>query len=148
MRPALGLHSTGIALGWGAVCLHALVGCRILRLNQPFPCNVFVSSCPPAAEGSFLQQFLAATEGMSPAQRGAYLEQPPEGAPDIDSIHQVGHGAWLPLLFLVAAPVIQCVANERMSLLPFGLPVPPCRRRRSRGTRRRPALRRKWICTL
>ncbi|KAL4428290.1 hypothetical protein ABPG75_002379 [Micractinium tetrahymenae] len=40
------------------------------------------------AEGSFLQQFLAATEGLGPAERGAYLEHPPEGAPDIDSIHE------------------------------------------------------------
>ncbi|KAI7846271.1 hypothetical protein COHA_000250 [Chlorella ohadii] len=40
------------------------------------------------ADGSFLHQFLAATEGMGAAERGAYLEHPPQGAPDIDSIHQ------------------------------------------------------------
>ena len=43
---------------------------------------------PPTADGSFLHQFLAATEGMGAAERGAYLEHPPQGAPDIDSIHQ------------------------------------------------------------
>ncbi|EFN55337.1 hypothetical protein CHLNCDRAFT_35608 [Chlorella variabilis] len=40
------------------------------------------------AEGSFLQQFLEVTAGMGPAERGGYLESPPEGAPDIDSIHE------------------------------------------------------------
>lgn len=45
------------------------------------------------AEGSFLQQFMAATAGMDADQRGAHLEQPPAGAPDIDSIHQVRAGA-------------------------------------------------------
>lgn len=40
------------------------------------------------ADGSFLHQYLGATEAMDPASRGAYLEDPPEGAPDIDSIHE------------------------------------------------------------
>jgi hypothetical protein len=26
---------------------------------------------------------------MTPAERGQYLEQPPEGAPDIEAIHEV-----------------------------------------------------------
>ena len=41
---------------------------------------------------SFLSQFLTATGGMSPAERGAYLEHPPENAPSIDSIHEVRSG--------------------------------------------------------
>ncbi|KAL4858837.1 Ubiquitin carboxyl-terminal hydrolase isozyme L3 [Chlorella vulgaris] len=40
------------------------------------------------ADGSFMDQFLEATASLDPAARGAYLEQPPAGAPDIDSIHQ------------------------------------------------------------
>lgn len=42
-----------------------------------------------AADESFMDQFLEATACLDPAARGAYLEQPPAGAPDIDSIHQV-----------------------------------------------------------
>ncbi|CAL5222286.1 g4625 [Coccomyxa viridis] len=38
-------------------------------------------------DGSFLQRFYEATADMDPAQRGAYLEHPPEGAPDIDEAH-------------------------------------------------------------
>ena len=44
-----------------------------------------------AGEGSFLQRFFSATADMDPAQRGAYLEHPPEGAPDIDEAHHVSH---------------------------------------------------------
>jgi hypothetical protein len=29
-----------------------------------------------------------ATDGMEPAARGAYLEAPPDGAPDIEADHQ------------------------------------------------------------
>ncbi len=43
-----------------------------------------------AAAGSFLARFLAATQGMDPAAVGAFLEHPPEGAPDIEAAHQVG----------------------------------------------------------
>ncbi|CAK0786891.1 hypothetical protein CVIRNUC_010105 [Coccomyxa viridis] len=39
------------------------------------------------SKGSFLQRFLTATADMDAAQRGAYLEDPPEGAPDIDQAH-------------------------------------------------------------
>ena len=46
------------------------------------------SSCRPAAEGSFLQRFLAATAHMTPEERGKYLEEPPPGAPDLDEAHQ------------------------------------------------------------
>lgn len=42
-----------------------------------------------AADGSFLQRFLDATQKMSPAERGAYLEHPPPGAPDLDDAHHV-----------------------------------------------------------
>lgn len=40
------------------------------------------------AEGSFLQRFFAATAGMSPEERGAFLESPPSGAPDLEEAHQ------------------------------------------------------------
>ena len=42
-----------------------------------------------AAEGSFLKSFLADSASMNPDERGHFLEQPPEGAPDIDKAHEV-----------------------------------------------------------
>lgn len=41
------------------------------------------------APDSFFTQFAASTAGMSPAERGAFLENPPQGAPDIETAHQV-----------------------------------------------------------
>ena len=41
------------------------------------------------AEGSFLQNFLADTATMNPDERGRFLEEPPEGGPDIDKAHEV-----------------------------------------------------------
>ncbi|GBF91570.1 ubiquitin carboxyl-terminal hydrolase-like [Raphidocelis subcapitata] len=40
------------------------------------------------ADGSFLRRFFDATEAMTPEARGAYLEAPPSGAPDIEEAHQ------------------------------------------------------------
>ncbi|KAJ9505398.1 hypothetical protein QJQ45_009575 [Haematococcus lacustris] len=40
------------------------------------------------APGSFLSHFLAATAGMTPEARGKFLEDPPEGSPDIEAAHQ------------------------------------------------------------
>ena len=40
-------------------------------------------------KGSFLDGFLSATRDMSPVERGSYLENPPEQAISIDSIHEV-----------------------------------------------------------
>eukprot|EP01025_Chloroclados_australasicus_P044072 TRINITY_DN4749_c0_g2_i1.p1 TRINITY_DN4749_c0_g2~~TRINITY_DN4749_c0_g2_i1.p1 ORF type:complete len:247 (+),score=49.33 TRINITY_DN4749_c0_g2_i1:68-808(+) len=37
---------------------------------------------------SFLDRFFAATQTMSSADRGEYLEYPPEGAPDIEEAHK------------------------------------------------------------
>lgn len=42
--------------------------------------------------GSFLERFFAATGPMAPAERGAYLESPPQDAPDIEEAHQVSQG--------------------------------------------------------
>lgn len=39
-------------------------------------------------KGSFLDGFLSATRDMSPVERGSYLENPPEQAISIDSIHE------------------------------------------------------------
>ena len=50
-----------------------------------------------AGDDSFLQRFFSATADMDPAQRGTYLEHPPEGAPDIDEAHHVSHGDQLHL---------------------------------------------------
>ena len=36
---------------------------------------------------TFLPQFLDATRGMSPAERGAFLEDPPAGAPSLEQAH-------------------------------------------------------------
>ena len=40
-------------------------------------------------EDSFLDKFFKVTESMSPAERGTYLENPPDGGPSIDEIHEV-----------------------------------------------------------
>ena len=42
-----------------------------------------------ADKGSFLEDFFGKTSEMSPGERGAYLENPPAGAPDIDEAHEV-----------------------------------------------------------
>ena len=47
---------------------------------------------PPPAPGSFLARFLGDTQEMTPAQRGTYLEHPPEGAPSIDAAHEASAG--------------------------------------------------------
>ena len=38
---------------------------------------------------SFLDTFISTTTPMTPEERGAYLESPPEGAPDIEEAHKV-----------------------------------------------------------
>lgn len=40
------------------------------------------------ADGSFLQSFLKDSANMNPDERGRFLEEPPEGAPDIDKAHE------------------------------------------------------------
>ena len=42
-----------------------------------------------AGEGSFLDRFFDVTAGMNPTGVGAFLEDPPEGAPSIDEAHAV-----------------------------------------------------------
>lgn len=51
-------------------------------------CNV-PTGCYLVEPGSFLQRFFDATQPMSAAERGAYLENPPGDAPDIEEAHQV-----------------------------------------------------------
>lgn len=91
-NPASALSTRqGLALARWASWL--LLPCLALPQSSQFRLNLpccFALPSAPAAEGSFLQQFLAATQGLGPAERGAYLEHPPEGGPDIDSIHEVG----------------------------------------------------------
>lgn len=67
-------------------------GRTYLQQLCPRCCSLHPCTCPitTAAPGSFLQQFYEATSGMDPAARGKYLEEPPEGAPDIEAAHQVG----------------------------------------------------------
>ena len=123
---------------------------------------------PAAAGGSFMHEFLAATEGMSPQERGAFLERPPEGAPDIDSIHQARlglsarwhlhlRGANLGLWALPAATVCAAAACSMHALRARRRATPArwppthagtCRRRRSRGPPRPRPLRRRLTCTL
>ena len=38
-------------------------------------------------ERSFLPRFFAATASLTPAERGAFLERPPPGAPDLEAAH-------------------------------------------------------------
>ena len=58
---------------------------------------------PPAAEkGSFLQSFLQDTASMSPEERGSFLEEPPEGAPDIDEAHAVRPSSRIKALVLLS----------------------------------------------
>jgi ubiquitin carboxyl-terminal hydrolase L3 len=54
-------------------------------------CNAAAPAGGPLAlrSGSFLERFLADTGRMAPEARGAYLEDPPEGAPNIEDIHEV-----------------------------------------------------------
>ncbi|GLC50969.1 hypothetical protein PLESTB_000452000 [Pleodorina starrii] len=40
------------------------------------------------ADGSFLKEFFGSTSGMSAAEAGKYLEDPPQGAPSIEAAHQ------------------------------------------------------------
>lgn len=40
------------------------------------------------AEGSFLAEFMTRTAAMTPAERGDFLENPPEGDLDITATHQ------------------------------------------------------------
>eukprot|EP00877_Chromochloris_zofingiensis_P006805 jgi/Chrzof1/2378/Cz11g12260.t1 len=57
------------------------------------PCNHILTThmgLYAAEDGSFLSQFFSSTAAMSPQERGAFLEQPPSGAPDIEEAHQVG----------------------------------------------------------
>ena len=45
-----------------------------------------------ADKGSFLDDFFSKTADMAPQERGTYLENPPQGAPDIDKAHEVPVG--------------------------------------------------------
>eukprot|EP00197_Chlamydomonas_leiostraca_P006148 CAMPEP_0202860686 /NCGR_PEP_ID=MMETSP1391-20130828/2315_1 /ASSEMBLY_ACC=CAM_ASM_000867 /TAXON_ID=1034604 /ORGANISM="Chlamydomonas leiostraca, Strain SAG 11-49" /LENGTH=242 /DNA_ID=CAMNT_0049539909 /DNA_START=41 /DNA_END=769 /DNA_ORIENTATION=+ len=49
-------------------------------------CNNTAALAPEA--GSFVDEFLKATEGMTWEARGKYLEEPPEGGPNIEAAHQ------------------------------------------------------------
>lgn len=51
-------------------------------------CDVSTGCCLVEPD-SFLQRFFDATQPMSAAERGAYLENPPGDAPDIEEAHQV-----------------------------------------------------------
>ncbi len=42
-----------------------------------------------AAPGSFLSDFMSATKDMDASARGHFLEDPPQGGPDIEAAHQV-----------------------------------------------------------
>lgn len=66
------LMHTGTALCWDQkLCPHVIL----------------ITRC--AADGSFLRSFLADSANMDPDERGRFLEEPPEGAPDIDKAHEV-----------------------------------------------------------
>lgn len=54
--------------------------------RNDLPCSLTLVC---AEDGSFLERFFNATRDMSPAQRGAYLENPPPDAPDIDNAQAV-----------------------------------------------------------
>lgn len=55
-----------------------LVSCE----PSPYMCCVTVPN-------SFLREFYTATKSMTPEARGKYLENPPEGACDIEDAHKV-----------------------------------------------------------
>lgn len=59
---------------------------RVLDAYCYYCVVVFLSH---AAQGSFLNSFLTNSASMDPEQRGRFLEEPPEGAPDIDKAHEV-----------------------------------------------------------
>lgn len=68
-----------------AACL-ALHAARQQRTNTAALVCLY---CCCAEAGSFLERFFAATGSMSAAERGSYLESPPDSAPDIEEAHQV-----------------------------------------------------------
>ena len=39
-------------------------------------------------DGSFMHRFLEDTKGLTPEERGKYLEEPPKGAPSIEAFHE------------------------------------------------------------
>lgn len=63
-----------------------------------------------AAQGSFLNSFLTDSASMDPEQRGRFLEEPPEGAPDIDKAHEV---------ILLCFPPASMLGLQGTSLLPL-----------------------------
>ena len=71
---------------------------RLMYLCNSQPHLVTEGAC--AEPASFLQSFLAQTARMTSAQRGDYLENPPEDGPDIDKAHEVAgdtllaYGEW------------------------------------------------------
>jgi hypothetical protein len=94
--------------------LHRPLTCTssTLHMHAPTASGVAPRVTPPhrrtpdsariaAADDSFLRLFHSATVAMDPEGRGTYLEDPPEGAPDIEAAHQVGaclHGYTYTLL--------------------------------------------------
>ena len=90
---SMGVHGSSLCL---SLCMAIAIRCVL-----PYELSCFCSAeqVHVAGEGSFLQRFFSATTDMDPAQRGAYLEHPPVGAPDIDEAHHVsystqGHLPW------------------------------------------------------
>jgi ubiquitin carboxyl-terminal hydrolase L3 len=87
------LHSIGNVrdkVSLGEACSCCATSAHLARAAAPQLTAHLLHLHLPAEPGSFLQQFYEATSGMDPAARGKYLEEPPEGAPDIEAAHQVG----------------------------------------------------------
>lgn len=59
--------------------------CGTIAILHAVENNLGALQCAP---GSFFELFASATANMTPEQRGEFLENPPEGAPDIETAHQ------------------------------------------------------------
>ncbi|KXZ44273.1 hypothetical protein GPECTOR_70g504 [Gonium pectorale] len=73
--------------------LLAMVPQPVIAVVMCYPVTEASDALAKQADGSFLQRFLLATSGMSPADIGKYLEEPPEGAPNIEEAHQAAAAA-------------------------------------------------------
>jgi ubiquitin carboxyl-terminal hydrolase L3 len=85
-------QTVGNACGTIAM-LHAIANCR-QAMGLGGGAGGSGAAAPDDADGggdderSFLRRFFAATASLSPAERGRFLERPPEGAPDLEAAHR------------------------------------------------------------
>ena len=50
--------------------------------------HAFANADVPYKSGSFLEEFMKASDGLDPMERAKLLENPAEGQPDVEKVHQ------------------------------------------------------------